>query len=431
MSKKIKALLLMSVAAVTSLTGCVQTGSTTFRDMSSAYRTVLEDYANDNVLLNIVRSSKMMPVSFLDMPSVVGTGSVTAGAGISGTVLSNAASSIPGFFSAAVGSSYAPNASLSVNNGFNFTQSSLDNAQFMTSFLSDITPQTVASLSNNQVAPKSILYSLVIDTIELRDKNNVIVLSRTNNPLLPEYEDFQRVMYTLIQAGLNTELVPQKQIVSALMTAEELNRNLIAAVTAQTQPGTMVETIKNGGKTMYQLVRVVPTTRMCLNRQAEQDTLGGIFGDSAYCNQSATGVIPAKSIPAATLEALKKSGLQKGSILVVKMRSTRNVFDYLGSLVTLQNQDPPQLIKVLNSDQFAKNPSMRYDPNATAYPLLIVNKDRSSGSTLTSVNYQGATYNVPADSASYTRQVLTIVSQLLTLNKVPGSIPSSPAVLIK
>jgi hypothetical protein len=45
-------LLLISV-----LSGCAGlTNSTSFREMSSAYREVLEQYSNDNVLLNIVRA---------------------------------------------------------------------------------------------------------------------------------------------------------------------------------------------------------------------------------------------------------------------------------------------------------------------------------------------------------------------------------------
>ena len=146
-----KKLILAPIAAVVTLSGCAPTGSSTFRDMSAAYREVLEGYANDNVLLNIVRSSKNMPVSFLDMPSVIGTGSVGVNAGIGGTVFSSAPASIGGFFSAdpsAGLSTYAPSVGLSVNSSFNFTQSSLDNSQFMSSFLSDIRPEVVASLTN-------------------------------------------------------------------------------------------------------------------------------------------------------------------------------------------------------------------------------------------------------------------------------------------
>ena len=428
-----KKLILAPCAAVVLLSGCAPTGSSSFRDMSAAYRDVLESYANDNVLLNIVRSSKNMPVSFLDMPSVIGTGSVGVNAGIGGTVLSKAPSSVAGFFSAdptAGLSSFGPSVGLSVNSSFNFTQSSLDNSQFMTSFLSDIRPEVVASLTNNQVGPKSILYSLVIDTIELRDKNNVVISKFFNNPYLPNYGEFQKALYRLIEAGLSTEIVMEKLVVSAPMSADALNRNLVAAVAAQSQPGTMIMPIKTGGVTQYQVVRMMPSTRMCLNKQAEQNVLGQTFAESAFCNSEAVGILPKKALEPAAAEALRTAGVGKDSRLVIKLRSTRNVFDFLGTLVKLQNGDPARQIKVMNSDAIALNPSLIND-TSSAIPLFIVNKDRSVGKSMTSVTYQNETYTVPSDSNSYTREVLTLLSQLLTLNKVPGSIPASPAVLIK
>lgn len=428
-----KKLILAPCVAVVALSGCAPTGSSSFRDMSAAYREVLEEYANDNVLLNIVRTSKNMPVSFLDMPSVIGTGSVGVNAGIGGTVLSKSPNSIAGFFSAdptAGLSSYGPSVGLSVNSGFNFTQSSLDNSQFMSSFLSDIRPEVVASLTNNQVGPKSILYSLVIDTIELRDKNNVVISKYFNNPYLPNYIEFQKALYTLIEAGLSTEMVMEKLVVSAPMSAQALNSNLVAAVAAQAHPGTMVVPVKIGGATQYQIVRMMPSTRMCLNKQAEQNVLGQTFAESAFCNTEAVGILPKKALSPETAQALRSAGVGKDSRLVIKLRSTRNVFDYLGTLVKLQNGDPARQIKVMNSDAIALNPSLIND-TSSAIPLFIVEKGRSTGKTLTSVTYQNERYSVPADSESYTREVLTLLSQLLTLNKVPGSIPASPAVLIK
>jgi hypothetical protein len=70
---------------------------------------------------------------------------------------------------------------------------------------------------------------------------------------------------------------------------------------------------------------------------------------------------------------------------------------------------------------------------ASAKPLFVVKKGAESGRALMSVKYQGVNYYVPkdADESSYTNQVLVLLSQMLTLTKVPGSIPLSPAVLIK
>lgn len=424
------------IAAVIALTGCAPTGSSSFRDMSSAYRDVLESYANDNVLLNIVRSSKQMPVSFLDMPSVIGTGSVGVSAGVGSMIYSNAPSAVTGFFSAAATkgtSNFSPNVGLSVNNSFNFTQSSLDNAEFMKSFLGDIRPDVIANLTNNQTRPRSVLYALVIDYIELRSDKNVVLSTYINNPNLPEFNDFQSALYTLIQAGLSTEIVVAKQNVSAPMSAEELNRNLVAVVAAQAQPGTSVEQIKVGGVTKFQVVRSMPVTRMCLNKQAELETLGQVFAQSAYCNSQSTGVAQTKPLLPNTAADLVKKGVNKDTQLVIKLRSTRGVFDFLGTLVNLQNMNPPRQIKVMSSDAIAINNELLFKRDfSSAIPLLLVEKGGGSSSkALTSVTYQGETYSVPAQSDSYTREVLNIVSQLLTLNKVPGSIPASPAVLIK
>ena len=432
----IKKMVLAPIAAVIALSGCAPTGSSSFRDMSAAYRDVLEDYANDNVLLNIIRSSKQMPVSFLDMPSVIGTGSVGVSAGVNSSIASNAPSAVTGFFSAAATSgtsSYAPSVGLSVNSSFNFTQSSLDNAQFMTSFLGDIRPDIVANLTNNQTRPRSVLYALVIDYIELRSDKNVVLSTYINNPNLPGFADFQSALYTLIQAGLSTEIVVAKQNVSAPMSAEELNRNLVAVVAAQAQPGTMVEQTKVGGVTKYQVVRSMPVTRMCLNKQAEIETLGQVFAESAFCNSQSTGVSPAKPLMPSTAADLRKKGVNKDTQLIIKLRSTRNVFDFLGTLVNMQNMDPPRQVNVMNSDAIAVNNELLFKRDfSSAIPLLIVEKGRgSSSNALTSVKYQGEKYTVPAESNSYSREVLNIVSQLLTLNKVPGSIPASPAVLIK
>ena len=65
---------LSTIALVGALTGCTGINSSSFSDMSTAYRQIVENYSNENILLNIVRSSKNMPLSFLDIPSVIGTG---------------------------------------------------------------------------------------------------------------------------------------------------------------------------------------------------------------------------------------------------------------------------------------------------------------------------------------------------------------------
>lgn len=428
-----RSLLIMPLAILTLLAGCTSTGSSSFRDMSSAYRDVLESYANDNMLINIVRSSKNMPVSFLDMPSVVGTGNVSANAGVNAVVYGNTPNSLGGFFApynAPFTSSYSPSVSMSVNSGFNFTQSSLDNSSFMKAFLSDIQPEIISNLTNNQIGPKSILYSLVIDSIELRDRNNVIVSKFFNNPYLPNYQIFQKALYTLIEAGLSTETVMQQQVMSAPMDAEALNKNMQALVAAFAQPGTQIVPVKNkNGTNAFQLVRMMPATRMCLIRQDGLKVLGQNFEQSAYCNTTTTGVEKSSSPTEASAAAFVNSKLSD-SKLVIKLRSTRNVFDFLGSLVDLQTKEDPVIITVMNSDDIERNPAL-IDVNEPRTPLFIIEKNKRDRNALASISYRGDNYTIPSQNNGYSNQVLVLLSQLLTLNKVPGSIPPSPSVLIK
>jgi hypothetical protein len=105
------------------LTGCGMTGSTSFQAMSSSYREVLEGYANDNILINVIRASEQLPMTFLDMPTVVGSGTIASSVGVSTSIMSANPASIGGFFSSAAanaGSYYAPSVGFGVNNGFNF-----------------------------------------------------------------------------------------------------------------------------------------------------------------------------------------------------------------------------------------------------------------------------------------------------------------------
>jgi len=416
------------------LAGCSMTGSTSFRDMSSSYRDVLEGYANDNILINVVRASQHLPMTFLDMPSVIGTGSIGTNVGVNAEISSLQPNSVPGFFSAAPGSSYAPSVSMSVNNSFNFTQSSLDNSSFMVSFLSDIRPEAIDSLTNNSVGPKSILYSLVIDYIELRDINNKVVKKWVNDPYAPDYRNFQQALYRLIDSGLSTEVVLQKQVLSAPMSAEAVNKNLDALVAAYALPGTTVLPAKGlDGKPAFQLVRITPMTRMCLTQVPEEAILEEMFTDAAFCGNGDAGLTDRATTSTNKTSSAQKVSPEDKKTLVIKLRSTRNVFDFLGSVVALQTGPQKKIVEIKNSDLFQidRRYLMDESSNQGAFPLFVVEKNTQSSKPLVSVKYRGDTYNIPEHNAGASRQVLVLLSEILTLNKVPGSIPPSPSVLIK
>jgi hypothetical protein len=436
MKSNMRSAILSALVVTTALlSGCAPTGEINFKNMSSAYRDVLESYANDNILLNIVRSSQHMPMTFLDMPSVVGSGNVTSYAAITPTIWSQAPSSVTGFFSGGIGSTVAPTVSLQVNSGFNFTQSSLDNSAFMASFLSDIKPDAIDSLTNNDAGPKSVLYTLVIEFIEVRDNKNKVLAKYNNNPYDPEYPKFQQALYRLIDAGLSTEIVMNKQVLSAPMDADTMNKNMRALVASAALPGAVVmpaDTSING-KPALQLVRIMPETRMCINKDVSNKLIDAKLTEEAFCSSENGGI--AHRANKIKDHSKKKIGSNDESkkTLVIKLRSTRNVFDFLGMVVNLQNRPDPVILKIKNSDLFETDPSAIDAPmdEKNAAPLFIVEKNKSTSSPITSIQYRGQTYSIPSENNGATNMVIVLLSELLTLNKVPGSIPPSPSVLIK
>jgi hypothetical protein len=419
------------------LSGCGLTGSNSFRDMSTAYREVLEDYSNNNILLNIVRSSESMPVSFLDMPNVIGSGMLQSSAMVTGTVMGSTPSTPLGFLSPATGSSYGPTVGLAANAGFNFTQSSLDNSSFMTAFLSRLKPEAIQSLTDNTAGPKAILYTLTIDTIEVYDlATNTVKELVVNNPLLPDYPKFQESLYTLIKYGLSTETVIERIPVTPVMSEQTSKDNMRALVEASAHPGVMLLPAKlPNGQPGYQITRMMPMTRMCLMPQgdnAERAALEQKFSSGAFCAPEVPGAPPGAHQTEKTSEQIQSDS--KKSALVIKLRSTRKIFDFLGWLTLMQLGQEPKYVTLKASSAAASGTTTQSDqPTVTNYefPLFVIHKNNNQEPALAKVNYRGNTYSIPETNSGASRQVFVLLSQILTLNKVPGSIPSSPAVLIK
>ena len=417
------------------LTGCGSINSMTFRSMSSAYREVVESYSNDNILINIVRASQKMPVSFLDIPSIMGTGNVVANAGLSGTVFGANPGSVAGFFQPWAGArglaSYAPSASMNVSGGYTFTQSSLDNATFMKPFLSPIQPEVVGFLTANQAAPKSVLFSLVIEAIDIVNENKEVMLSFVNDPSSKEYESFQRALYILVAAGLTVEQVPFKMPMGPVMDEATMRASLGMFTSAIATGVTVDEIVTPGRPKTYRLVRLMPQSKLCLNKTDSEVLFGQSLSPANYCQQQFKRQVASRT--ATELASLLKGSQdqsQKNLLVNIKLRSTRNVFDFLGDVVALQNADKPSVVKIFNPDLLNAGADINM-ANYPPVPLFVVQKNQRISNAFTSLNYRGDTYALPADSGSFTKDVMVLLSQLLTLNKIAGSIPASPSVLVK
>jgi hypothetical protein len=419
------------------ISGCGSPNSTSFRSMSHAYREVVESYSNDNILINIARASKKMPVSFLDIPSIMGTGSVSANAGLSATVYSGNPGSLGGFlqpWAGAVGlANYIPTASLTVSGGYTFTQSSLDNATFMRPFLLDIKPEIVAYLSSNHAAPKSILYSLLVSSIDVVNDKREVVTNFVNDPSSKDYLRFQRALYILVAAGLTAEPTFVKMPMSPIMD-EKLARDSFGMLVGALAVGVTLDEVSQPGRPkQFRLIKLMPDWRLCLNKTDGEVLFGKSLSPENYCTQSYKSNTAQRT--ATELRALLSDGSDSGLknlTIKVNLRSTRNIFDFLGDIVAMQNAENPHIVKVFNPELLNASDSAKVS-DFPPVPLFVMQKNKSVGKPLTSLNYRGDTYTVPDHeiSESFTKDVIVLLSQLLTLNKIAGSIPPSPSVLVK
>ena len=433
--RSVSMLFLAALSAV--ISGCGSTNSTTFRSMSDAYREVVETYSNDNILINIARASQKMPVSFLDIPSIMGTGNVTATAGLSATVYSANPGSLSGFLQPYSGAlnlaNYIPSASLNVSGGYTFTQSSLDNATFMRPFLLDVKPEIVGYLSSNQAAPKSILYSLLVRSIDIVNDQREVVTSFVNDPSSKDYLRFQRALYIMVAAGLTAEPTFVKMPMSPLLD-EATARASFGMLTAALAVGVTLDEVNQPGRPkQFRLIKLMPDWRMCLNKTDGEALFGKSLSPENYCTQSfKSNTANRTATELRTLLGDGSDSTMKNLTIKVNLRSTRNVFDFLGDIVAMQNSDAPNIVTIFNPELLNASDNAKVS-DFPPVPLFVMQKNKSAGKPLTSLSYRGDTYTIPdhTPSESFTKDVIVLLSQLLTLNKIAGSIPPSPSVLVK
>ena len=399
--------------------------------MSAAYREVIEQYGNDNILLNIIRASRDMPMSFLDIPSVVGSGSYTGAASITGTSYSNshAIANPSNHVTGTLG--------MTLNNTFTFTQASLDNATFMSTFLKEIPLDAITFQGSQDNLPKAVIYSLLIEGIELRTLDNEVIGKWLNNPLDPQYQEFQDFLYTLISIGLTTESIPKAIPIGPPMLETDLRKNLSSwsdLISKNKGESFDFQRVKNTGKesNSYQLIKNSAAVRFCVNKFMTASVFGSQLGKTAYCADSPKPLKASADYQKSNdyvRSYLSKYSSQKDIQLLIKLRSVANVFDYLGNVLIAQYQERPVLVNIGSSEYSTLNYKVR--DKVLSYPLLRIYKNSTSEDQVARVAYRGNEYSIAENDGSFSVAVLEFLSMLLTISKTQGSIPASPAILVR
>jgi hypothetical protein len=167
-----------------------------------------------------------------------------------------------------------------------------------------------------------------------------------------------------------------------------------------------------GGGGMYGQFHPQPQYKLCVDENKFANFVKEEFSQDIFC-KSNTPTPKSKS---------------NKSELIVTVRSTHSVFEFLGQVVAAQNQAKPFMVTLPPSE--TTRPRKVGENNQ--YALLVVSKNDPAGKSFASIkNLDGDVYSIPSESNGYSPMVIRIISQLLSLNKIPGSIPSSPGILLR
>ncbi|QWE18658.1 hypothetical protein [Polynucleobacter corsicus] len=399
-----------SISITILIGGCTTPVTPDFTEMSARYAIILEQYQLNSILINIIRASNERPLSFLDIPSINGSGNVSFNTGLG--------PSMNGFIGGLAGgplgiSSLSPTLAPSFGNSFNFSQSSLDNATFLQGFLSQIPIGTAKFFISDNI-PREVMFSLVVASIEIKQADGKST-RYINNPLLPEYPAFQAELYKLLSYGLTVDQVkegPKKNSSPALgRTANYSQPNMPSSYQSPGGYGGY------GGSSgayggMYGQMQLQPQFKICVDENKFANFVKEEFSSDIFCK--------------ASLNAPKNKSSK--SELILTIRSPNTVFEYLGQVVSAQNQENPFIVTLPPS----ATTQARKIGQENQYALLIVRKNDSSNKNFARVkNIDDDVHSIPANDNGYSPMVLKIISQLLSLNKVPGSIPVSPGILLR
>jgi hypothetical protein len=110
----------------------------------------------------------------------------------------------------------------------------------------------------------------------------------------------------------------------------------------------------------------------------------------------------------------------------VTIRSTRDVFNYLGNLIYQQAEDSTRFNLVLQSKE-----AKAYNYLGGGDEMLVVLKNQARSDDLVHVEYRGATYSIPVAHQGNSALVFTVVSQILNLSKSVNLIPTTSAVVVR
>ena len=192
----------------------------------------------------------------------------------------------------------------------------------------------------------------------------------------------------------------------------------------------MVDKVEGSQPPRYQFNRIEEKTVLCVNRFRARELLGDLLSTAAFCVDSPRYARSNNDeFKEIVSDFTKNFPEQQNMALVITLRSAANVFNFLGRVVSAQLDTKNPKTVMIRPGAGVLDPYNKryYEPQ----PLFKVYKNANLDNAVATVKYARDVYQIEDEDTSYSKQVLEFMSSLLTVSKIPGAIPSSPAVIVR
>lgn len=192
---KLASLRRLALAASLCTLGACSSLSPQVSSSAADYSTVMEDFSNQVLMVNVLRARDQMPLNFSDLPII--HGSISEQGNLSALAL------FGGVAGTTARSSLSP--SVQFSSSPTFDTSSLNNEAFVLNMLQPVSPAYMESIWHGGYS-RELLLNLFVESIRLPSRAEGDSRVFYNNPDAPrasDYQDFQRVIHALAMSGAN------------------------------------------------------------------------------------------------------------------------------------------------------------------------------------------------------------------------------------
>ena len=371
-------------------------------DMTRAYSDTVEKHERNQILKNLLRAGDGIPMSFTTVPTIIGSGTLEAGTGITGQLYGN-------LFSNASNTT-----TLRGSRSFNFTLSSLDNEKFISAFLGDIPLESFQVFSGSDFHQK-LFFTLLVDSITFNAEKDNRKVIENGTSTKNRFNKFQAILEDLIESGLKTEKITYASSVGIDLSREEFLTNYFRTGLITDKNIKVTKSMTASGE-RFRLVRLSNSTRFCLSSNQFEKLSGIKLSSRLNC----------KNINERVIDVADSNDGENYDSLEFDVRSAREVYRYVGRLVVSQ----------IRQDEWVPSIELKKRQAgilAGSHPLIVVKKgEPAPGEKVLAVaEHMGSSYYIPFENSGFSSRVFEYLSLLLSTSMVKDAIPSSPGILVR